>query len=115
MEFEVNFLFFILVGLIITFLIASGICYANNYNGKGAMFLAIGVILIICTYRYYESSRNKKKSNHYSGNTNYDACSYLDCGHVLSFPTSGDCSSLEKLTDFDCGSVDCSGGDCHSG
>ena len=102
-------MFFILIASIITCLIASGMCYVDNYNGKGAFFLAIGVILIIGTYQYYESKRRQRKINNGYNSTNYDACGYWDCCQFGHIPTSADCSS------FDCGGVDCSGGDCNSG
>jgi len=106
----VKLLIFILVTSIITFLIAAGVCYGSDYDGKGAIFLAMGAILIIGTYQFYESSNNKKKANNDSGNTNYDGCSSFDCCQPIDYHTSGDCSLLDHLINFDC-----SRGDCNSG
>ena len=110
-----KFLIFILVSAIITFIIASGICYSNDYNGKGAIFLAIGLILLIGTYQHYESINNKRKRDNGSGYTNYDGCSFIDCWQPIHWPTSGDCSLIDQSTNFDCSGADCSGVDCNCG
>jgi hypothetical protein len=113
-------LFFILIGLITAFWIASGLCYTHDYNLKGAVFLIIGLILTIGTYQYYQSSHKKRKGTNYRGSANDNTCGYFDCGHVLDCPTSADCRKVGIGTDFDCGSadcdsMDCSRGDCHHG
>ena len=108
-------LIFILVSAIITFIIASGVCYSNGYNGKGAIFLAIGVISLIGTYQYYDSLNNKRKRDSSSGYTNYDGCSFIECCQPIHWPTSGDCSLVDQFTNFDCGGADCSGADCSVG
>jgi len=102
-------LIFILISAILTFLIAAGVCYFSGYNGKGAIFLVIGLVMMFGTYESYRSKRREKSLADNTNNTGWgffdcippigEDCTNVDCGNA-------DCGSP------DCGSLDCGGGDC---